>query len=181
MHALKNALSPTRIVTSVASTLTFGTVTKPVVSELIKMSRAAARFAGFGRAPVTVRTQKSGAKVAPPAQYRISAVRLSGIVMNVDFIKRELGRLAKDLQNTPAYNEIKSLDSTAQYYLTGFEKGNVSEQATQLSHLHTAFCDFRKRAENEGWSAKLDDSFLVKLDTRIDMIQAQRKVLANSI
>jgi len=178
MHALKNALSPTRVVASVASALTLGTVTKPVVSELAKMSRAAGRAAGFDRARHTVRNQKPDSTVAPPAQERISGIRLSGIVMNVEFIERELSRLT---QGTEAYNQVKMLDATVQYYLGRCESAGASGQATELGHLRTAFSDFEKRAKNGDWSSALDSSFRDKLYTRIEMVQAQLNVLVKSM
>lgn len=177
MHALKNALSPTRVVASVASALTLGIVTKPVVSELAKMSRAAGRAAGFDRARHTVRNQKPDSTVAPPEQERISGIRLSGIVMNVDFISTQLDQLAP---GTNAYKEVKLLDATAQYYLRRSESAGASGQATELGYLRTAFRDFVKSANHGNWSSDLDSSFLTKLSTRIDMVEAQLNVLARS-
>lgn len=97
--------------------------------------------------------------------------------MNVDFISTQLDLLAP---GTKAHEEVKMLDATAQYYLSKIESADAAGQDTELGYLRTAFRDFEKRANHGNWSSDLDRSFLSKLSTRIDMVQAQLNVRARS-
>jgi len=180
MRALKQVLSPIRAVTSVTSALTFGSVGKPAVSGLARMARSVNPIARFRRAPETVKSQKPNTDIVPPANVRIRSVQLSGIVMNVDFISKELEQHST---GSFAHTEIKLLDATAQFYLSHIDTKGSDDAAclTDLTHLRDAFVSFESRANKEFWGKEVPANFLEKLSMRIVMMGAQLKTLNDSV
>lgn len=181
MHTLKQALRPSRIVHSVASALTFGSVGKPFLSELTRMVRAAHPFSGFGPARATVSSQKPDLGGVSPAKQRFASLQLQDGEMRIDFLASDARFIA---HGSDAKKELKLLDRTAQLYVGRIadradgDQYDPSADLQDLTALRGAFSDFLTRAAQQPWGKNIPKSTTEAIRACMSAMETQQQALA---